>query len=98
KACAACFDHAPVLRNLTYLGVQFVTRNDAHLVSEYACNRLCFVRVVTKVHLLIGDFEMSAAGEVAFDVFVMHDLLDTINRGERSGKHTASAFAAVIGN
>src|ERR671935_1113203 len=94
QAGTARIDHASVVRSGTYLGMQLVTRNYAHLVTECARNYFCFVRVIAKMHLLVGDFEMSAAREVAIDAFVAHDLLDRVNGSEGSGKHTASAFAS----
>ena len=67
-------------------------------VVELAGDDFGLAGVVVEMLLLAGDFEMSAAGEVAVDCFFDHDLFDAVDGGERRGIHALSEFASVHGD
>ena len=72
--------------------------HDPQLVIELAGNDFGLPRVVVEMFLLAGDFEMSAAGEVAVDLFFRDDLLDAVDRGQRRGIHALREFASIHGD
>ena len=69
--------------------------NHPQRVVELAGNDFRLAGVVVKVLLLAGDFEMAAAGEVAVDRFLAHDLFDAIHGRERGGVHALGPLAPV---
>src|SRR5258708_9725640 len=77
------------------LAAQFIFRDDAKRVIEFALNESGGFGEAVEVRLLDGNFEMAIACEVASDIFLAHDLLDAIDGSERCRIHAATFFHAV---
>ena len=58
---------------------KFDARDDSKLVIEFPGDGLDGAGVGIEMRRLAGDFEMSAAGEVAGNVVFAYDLFDKIN-------------------
>src|SRR5262249_48828735 len=65
------------------------------LVIEFALDECSGLFVAVKVRLFAGYFEVAAAREIAVDIFFAHDLLNTVDRLERSRIHLAHGLASV---
>ena len=65
---------------------------------ELACDDFSLASGIVEVVLLAGDFEMSAAGEVAIHGFFPDDLFDAVERLERGGIHAPGPLAAIPGD
>ena len=62
---------------------------------ELAGNYFHLPRIIVKMFLLAGHFEVAAAGEIAIDSFFADNLFDTINRSNRGCVHSLRSLAPV---
>ena len=74
---------------------QLATRNDPQAMMEFFGDEFSGAGVSVEMRLFAGDFEMSAAEEIALDVFVADDLLDQVDGYKGVGVHPAGQFHSV---
>src|SRR5207244_12440035 len=66
---------------------QLATTNDPQAMMEFFGDEFSGAGVSVEMRLFAGDFEMSAAEEIALDVFVADDLLDQVDGYKGVGVH-----------
>ena len=88
-------DHATVINGRSDLGTQLVFLNHPQRVVELAGDDLSLPGIIVEMLLLAGNFQMTAPGEVAVNLFLANDLFDAIERSQRSSVHTLGPFASV---
>ena len=94
-AGAGIVDHAAEVNVRANLAAQFIFRDDAKRVMEFALNESGGFGEAVEVRLLGGNFEMAAARKVASDIFLAHDVLDAIDGSKRCRIHAANFFHTV---
>ena len=75
-----------------------MARHDPQLMIKFARDHLGLAGVVIKMLLLARDLQMSAAREIACNVFFTNDLLHTINARQRCRVHLLRALMPIHGN
>ena len=95
QARAGFVNHAAEINVGADFGAKLTFWDDALMVLEFALDAGGGFGVSVEMGLLAGNLEVAAAGEVAVDVFIAHDLFDQIDGLGRRFVHIAHGEAAV---
>ena len=88
-------DHATVVNFRTDLAPKLILLYNPQMMVELTRDDLGLPLVLIEVLLFAGNFQVTAAGEVALDTLVFDNLLNALNRLQRRRVHLLRLFSPV---